>query len=367
MMFSVAGPWRSRSIRREAGEVPRRERLGRVRRPGGRGLRGPEVGDHGRARHLRPALAAGGAKPGPRSRPCGPLCRSSRPDVGAMPEAVIDGVTGSLVSPDEPEALAGRILELVRNAPMRAAMGLAGRRRYEQEYSPRPLYERNVREILAQIAAGRPVSLSRLRVLVSAYACHPLATEESFAGEAILGWNIVRQLCRFHDVTVLTRSYNRDALERGLKERGLEADCRYVTLPRALSPLLKHYLGFSLYYLFWQMRAFGMARRLVRESRFDVFHQVTFANDWMPSFIGAYLPMPFIWDRSAARTGPSGPSSRAREPLPAERVGPGGPQGLRRATPSAGAARSGPRPSSSATARPRPRSLPSVPSCGSSR
>jgi glycosyltransferase involved in cell wall biosynthesis len=149
--------------------------------------------------------------------------------------------------------------------------------------------------------------MSRLRVLVSAYACHPLATEESFPGEAILGWNIVRQLCRFHDVTVLTRSYNRDALERGLKERGLDADCRYVTLPRPLSPLLKHYLGFSLYYLFWQMKAYRLARRLVRESRFDVFHQVTFANDWMPSFIGAYIRIPFIWGPlgGAHRTPPS--------------------------------------------------------------
>ena len=87
------------------------------------------------------------------------------------------------------------------------------------------------------------------------------AKQLGIPGEAILGWNIVRQLGRFHDVTVLTRSYNREALERGLKERGLEADCRYVTLPRAFSPLLKHYLGFSLYYLFWQMKAFGMARR----------------------------------------------------------------------------------------------------------
>ncbi len=137
--------------------------------------------------------------------------------------------------------------------------------------------------------------MNRLRVLVSAYACHPLATEESFPGEAILGWNIVRQLCRFHDVTVLTRAYNKEALENGLRERGLEAACHYVTLPRALSPLLRHYLGFSLYYLFWQMKSFALARRLARERRFDVFHQATFANDWMPSFIGAYLRMPFIW------------------------------------------------------------------------
>jgi len=137
--------------------------------------------------------------------------------------------------------------------------------------------------------------VKRLRVLVSAYACHPLATEESFPGEAILGWNVVRQLCRFHDVTVLTRAYNMEALENGLRERGLEATCLYVTLPRALAPLLRHYLGFSLYYLFWQLKSFALARRLARERPFDVFHQVTFANDWMPSFIGAYLRMPFIW------------------------------------------------------------------------
>ena len=162
--------------------------------------------------------------------------------------------------------------------------------------------------------------MTKLRVLVSAYACNPLATEESFPGEAILGWNIVRQLSRFHDVTVLTRSYNREALESGLKEHNLEATCRYLSLPRAFSPLLRHYLGFSLYYLFWQIKSFGLARRLVRERPFDVFHQVTFANDWMPSFIGGYLRMPFIWGPlgGAHRTPPSllaelGPRFRRKE------------------------------------------------------
>ena len=162
--------------------------------------------------------------------------------------------------------------------------------------------------------------MSRLKVLVSAYACHPLATEGSFPGEAILGWNIVRQLARHHEVTVLTRPYNREALERGLKENGLEAACFYPSLPPFLAPLLKHYLGFSLYYLFWQMRAYGLARRLLRRGRFDVFHQVTFANDWMPSFIGACLDMPFIWGPlgGAHRTPPAllaelGPKFRRKE------------------------------------------------------
>lgn len=146
--------------------------------------------------------------------------------------------------------------------------------------------------------------MRRLSVLVSAYACHPLATEASFPGEALLGWNVVRQLCRYHDITVLTRAYNKEALEAGLRERGLRATCHYVTLPRILSPLLGHYLGFSFYYLLWQLRSFALARRLVRERPFDLFHQVTFANDWMPSFAGAYLPLPFVW-------GPLGGAHRA--------------------------------------------------------
>jgi glycosyltransferase involved in cell wall biosynthesis len=78
-------------------------------------------------------------------------------DVGAMSEAVIDGVTGFLVPPDDPEALAKRILELARNAPMRSAMGQAGRRRYDREFTL-AVYEENVREILERVTAGRTAS-----------------------------------------------------------------------------------------------------------------------------------------------------------------------------------------------------------------
>jgi glycosyltransferase involved in cell wall biosynthesis len=73
-------------------------------------------------------------------------------DVGAQSEAVMDGVTGFLVPPDDPAALAGRILELVRNGPMRSAMGRAGRLRYENEFTP-AVYNKNVREILEQVTA----------------------------------------------------------------------------------------------------------------------------------------------------------------------------------------------------------------------
>jgi glycosyltransferase involved in cell wall biosynthesis len=74
--------------------------------------------------------------------------------VGAMAEAVDDGVTGFLVPPDDPERLAERILTLVRDPSLRSAMGRAGRRRYENGFSP-AVYENNVRVILAQVMDGR--------------------------------------------------------------------------------------------------------------------------------------------------------------------------------------------------------------------
>jgi glycosyltransferase involved in cell wall biosynthesis len=156
VMFSVAGPWRSRSIRREVEKFLAGNGLGESVV-----LAGEAYGDRKSEIMAGHDIFVLPSRREAQSLAALEAMRSSLPvvstDVGAMPEAVVDGVTGFLVSPDEPEALARRILELVRNAPMRAAMGLAGRRRYEQEFTP-AVYERNIREILAQVTAGRPRS-----------------------------------------------------------------------------------------------------------------------------------------------------------------------------------------------------------------
>ena len=135
-----------------------------------------------------------------------------------------------------------------------------------------------------------------MNVLISAYACNPLATEDSYPGEAILGWNLVRQLSRRHRLWVITRAYNFEAIERAQKNgEAAQAVFHYLSLPKAFSGLLRNFFGFRVYYLFWQIQAYRFARRLHRKVGFDVFHQITFNNDWMPSFIGALLPIPFLW------------------------------------------------------------------------
>jgi len=54
---------------------------------------------------------------------------------GGIPEAVEDGVTGRLVPPRDPEALAQALASLLRDPERRAAMGEAGRRRFEARFS----------------------------------------------------------------------------------------------------------------------------------------------------------------------------------------------------------------------------------------
>lgn len=56
--------------------------------------------------------------------------------VGGLPELVEEGRTGWLVSPRDPEALAGRIRTLLLDGETRRAMGAAGRARAETEFSP---------------------------------------------------------------------------------------------------------------------------------------------------------------------------------------------------------------------------------------
>jgi glycosyltransferase involved in cell wall biosynthesis len=138
--------------------------------------------------------------------------------------------------------------------------------------------------------------LSTLKILVSAYACHPLATQGSFPGEAILGWNLVREAGRFHEIHVLTRGYNQEAIQEAIKKENLRSlHFHYISLPKPFKLLLKNFFGFRIYYLLWQIKAYAFSKTLRKKVCFEIFHHITFNNDWMPSFIGAFSDIPFIW------------------------------------------------------------------------
>jgi len=56
-------------------------------------------------------------------------------NVGGIPEVVINGKTGILVPPTNPEALANTIIKLIKNPKLREKMGKAGRKRVEKYFT----------------------------------------------------------------------------------------------------------------------------------------------------------------------------------------------------------------------------------------
>jgi glycosyltransferase involved in cell wall biosynthesis len=154
--FSVIGPWKGSAIRREVEAFLAAKNLN-----GSVSLDGEAFGDRKAEVLGRHDIFVLPSRREAMSLAVLEAMRASLPvvatDVGAMSEAVVDGVTGFLVPPGDPEALAGRILRLARNASLRSAMGRAGRARYEREFTP-AVYERNVRAIVEQLTSGRAAS-----------------------------------------------------------------------------------------------------------------------------------------------------------------------------------------------------------------
>lgn len=67
-------------------------------------------------------------------------------DIGPVAEVLEDGVTGYLAPADDPEAFAGRALELLNDEAQRRAFGAAGRRRVEARFSQLRMCESIERE-----------------------------------------------------------------------------------------------------------------------------------------------------------------------------------------------------------------------------
>lgn len=129
-----------------------------------------------------------------------------------------------------------------------------------------------------------------------AYACSPGGSAEAFGGgELVLGWNLVKQLGRFHQVVVLTSTQNRANIESALPREPLPTvRFHYFDLPSWMAFLRGIQGGIQIYAYLWQVKAYFVAGRLHRRFPFDIFHHITYANDWMASFIGALLPVPYV-------------------------------------------------------------------------
>lgn len=131
-----------------------------------------------------------------------------------------------------------------------------------------------------------------MKVLVSAYSCEP-----GKGSERGVGWNVVREVAKYHDVWVLTRpDESREAIEAELKHNPIpNLHFVYFTLPFWQDSLTMGQSGaMQLHYYLWQIQAYLVAKKLHREIGFDVIHHATFVRYSCPSFL-SLLPVPFVW------------------------------------------------------------------------
>ncbi len=132
--------------------------------------------------------------------------------------------------------------------------------------------------------------MKRLKVLMSAYACEPGKNSEPG-----VGWNMAREMAKYHAIWVITRANNRSTIKAELtREYISNLHFVYYNVPRLTMWWKRGERGIQLYYYLWQIGIYFIVKRLHRKINFNLLHHVTFAKYWAPSFIFLLSP-PFIW------------------------------------------------------------------------
>jgi glycosyltransferase involved in cell wall biosynthesis len=131
-----------------------------------------------------------------------------------------------------------------------------------------------------------------MKILMSAYSCEP-----GMGSEPGVGWNIVREAAKYHEVWVLTRpDESQDVIKAELARNPIpNLHFVYFTLPFWQdSRKWGQSGGMQLHYYLWQIQAYFVAKHLHQQINFDLLHHVTFVKYSSPCFL-SLLPIPLIW------------------------------------------------------------------------
>lgn len=129
-----------------------------------------------------------------------------------------------------------------------------------------------------------------MKILGSAYACWP--QEGSEPG---IGWNWAKEMARFHDVWIVTRSNNREFIEGALNDKILpKFNWIFVDLPSVIKYLKIERKSRNLYYYLWQLFSFFKVRKIHKIQNFELIHHMTYGNYWRPVFL-TLLGSKIIW------------------------------------------------------------------------
>lgn len=131
-----------------------------------------------------------------------------------------------------------------------------------------------------------------MKVLISAYSCEP-----GKGSERGVGWNIAKEVAKYHEVWVFTRPDESKAAIEAELARNPTPNLHFVyfTLPFWQDSLRWGQSGaMQLHYYLWQIQAYFVAQKMHRQIGFDIAHHVTFVRYSVPSLL-SLLPIPFVW------------------------------------------------------------------------
>ena len=133
-----------------------------------------------------------------------------------------------------------------------------------------------------------------MKILLSAYACHPYEGSESS-----IGWNFGKELAKKgHEVYILTKNPVKEvAFKKEISKLKLQNNLFviYYDLPALLQRLYKPATTVEvLYYYMWQIGAYFFAKKILKKIDFDVIHHITLGVFRIPSFLYLF-DKPFVF------------------------------------------------------------------------
>jgi glycosyltransferase involved in cell wall biosynthesis len=138
------------------------------------------------------------------------------------------------------------------------------------------------------------MSSPKLKILLSAFACHP-----NKGSEEGIGWNWLKELSREHKIHVIIGSYSdqEKAVKKAVSQLDQKENIHLTFIPSPESPN-GNASPFSLFdfyvsHIKWQKKAFQEAEKILERVDIDIVHHVTYAS-WLTSGFLYKLPKPFI-------------------------------------------------------------------------
>lgn len=131
-----------------------------------------------------------------------------------------------------------------------------------------------------------------MKILVNCFACSPYR-----GSEPGMGWNFVSNLCRLHELHIITEYESQPDLERYFDEHPQVKENMHVYyLSKPSHETLRKIWPPSYYWFYkkWQKKALALALELDKKEHFDIVHQLNMIGYREPGYLWK-MNIPLVW------------------------------------------------------------------------